>query len=447
MVRVVRLLIPLLILWSHHLAASEGDWSERVSEVERIAVSSPEDTPEIAGELLLEMPSESLFDVPRARVHLALARAYRFLGEGGKVAQYQGEAEKLARDSGDPGLLADVLDQRVVFLALRGKIVEALTVLEEAFQWRSELGEDGDRVGPYWAQAVVSWKAGDLDQALKSVVLAMDGLNHRGDAEDHPQARHVFNTAGIIYFFMEEYERSLECYRRSLKLMETHGDLVGQAAVLANIGEVLTELGQLQEALAYHERSLKMERQLKNASGIAYSLALLADVEGRLGNPERMLELAEQATELHRSQGSPWGVGYSLIFKARALYELGRSAEAEQVLLEVLTESETISALENKSSAFRTLSGIKEDTGDYEDALRYLKALHEVEAQILDQRQRETIRHLEARYDAENREREIRQLKSEAELRSATLELREHQRKTLGFVVAAVTVLAFVIFL
>jgi predicted ATPase/class 3 adenylate cyclase len=81
-----------------------------------------------------------------------------------------------------------------------------------------------------------------------------------------------------------DLQRGLELLRESCKNAEQAGFRWWQAGMLANVGEVLLELGRLDEAVANVRQALRFTHAMHDRRGVVYELRLLAEIIGRTGD-------------------------------------------------------------------------------------------------------------------------------------------------------------------
>lgn len=74
----------------------------------------------------------------------------------------------------------------------------------------------------------------------------------------------VYGQLGEAYFYLRDYERSLDCHRQDTKLKKRAGDRTGEAKAYGNLGNVLKAIGRFDEAVASFHRQLALAREVED---------------------------------------------------------------------------------------------------------------------------------------------------------------------------------------
>ncbi len=93
-----------------------------------------------------------------------------------------------------------------------------------------------------------------------------------------------YNNLGVVYWHMEENDKAIDYYKKSLDIKEELADLNGMAQCYNNIAIVYSTQGNYRSGVEYFEKSLEVYQQMNNLNGlamvngnIAYLNILLAD--------------------------------------------------------------------------------------------------------------------------------------------------------------------------
>ncbi|MBU0763924.1 MAG: tetratricopeptide repeat protein [Bacteroidetes bacterium] len=86
-----------------------------------------------------------------------------------------------------------------------------------------------------------------------------------------------------------DYEKSIDYYQRSLKLVEESGNKMEMSVSYNNIGNINYDKNKLDDALAYYEKSLKIKEELKYKPGVASSLYNIGNVHRKKQDYDRAI--------------------------------------------------------------------------------------------------------------------------------------------------------------
>ncbi len=104
-----------------------------------------------------------------------------------------------------------------------------------------------------------------------------------------------------------DLERALELLDESGRMCDEAGFRWWRAGTLANAGEVLGELGRLDEARSRVQQALAISRSMNDRFGVVYELRLLAEIDAATGDLRRAgVLLGATEAEHQRAAVGPW---------------------------------------------------------------------------------------------------------------------------------------------
>jgi G-protein signaling modulator 2 len=129
----------------------------------------------------------------------------------------------------------------------------------------SELASEGERL----------CKSGNCTHGLKYFQSALNiyhnsRLVNMQDMDDQEKLRLlqmlsiIYNQMGNAYFYLQDYQKALECHKKDLDLSEKFEDESGKAKACGNIGNTLQLLGDYDEAILYSLRNLEISKRLND---------------------------------------------------------------------------------------------------------------------------------------------------------------------------------------
>lgn len=259
------------------------------------------------------------------------------------------------------------------------------------------------------------------------------------------------NTLGTIYADMGDLNKALSYHLKGLALAEKRGDVHSTARSELNISIVYTNMGDLEKSLAYllkskanydkvnepegisavcndlggcylnfkdsivkaeqcFRRALEIEQQTKRPFGIATSLAGLSKCYFKLGDTLRSDETMLRAIAMMDSLKNDYGTSQLLVHYAAMLSDRGHYTKAESLLMRALGIYRSIGMKEQEIELWHALSGLYEKMGRYSDAIDAWKKHSVLRDSVMNEN---VLRHqseLEALYENEKKENEIRSL-------------------------------------
>ena len=275
-------------------------------------------------------------DDPNFVVHKLINMSGRFMDIGNGEKEYATlvKAERIARSTGDPALLAAVQCNTVETEIAAGRIAQAAARLKDGESALARVGnpDPADRANCTRAGATMAEAQGNTAGAIKLTLQAIAELERLG-----PKAFRDNGYSGLLsqlamYYSADGRERdALSADQRNLDLLKQtgRGSTVGALGIMHNIASGLQGLGEIRAALALQgdvirqSESADLKHELHPSDSATYGslLARMGDLAGGL----RWLNRA--ATDARATD--------NLVFelkiranRARALIEAGRLDDA-----------------------------------------------------------------------------------------------------------------------
>lgn len=169
------------------------------------------------------------------------------------------------------------------------------------------------------------------------------------------------------------FGEAIACAQEAYGLLESVGDLAGQAVAVGLVGDSLNSLGDFRAALDCHRRRLSMSREARDAHGeiaalrgIGISLDGLGDYRAAIEHHERSLALSVQIESPGDRQQALSNIGI-------AYQALGDSAKAIDYYKAALKLSEETSDAYGLTATHSNLGSIYFSLGNYQLALEHLQ--------------------------------------------------------------------------
>ncbi|MCH8318855.1 MAG: tetratricopeptide repeat protein, partial [Bacteroidetes bacterium] len=270
---------------------------------------------------------------------------------------------------------------RSVSLANQHRIDSLLTALETAKD----------------SNIVITFNALCLEYKYKPDIALKYGRQALNFARDIGFKRGVPNSLrnmGIVYQNQGNYKKAIEYYLESLEISETLGNKMAVALCLNNIGSAYDDQGDLEKAMNYYQRSLKIKEELAGKDStvsykraIASSLKNIGVLQTQKGDYEKAIEFTKKRLVIAKEIG-----------EKEAIKEAYRNL------------SETYSIMAEHAATHRK-------RGDYlKEAYEYYLLYSELQEYTLEVVNAAKIAKMQARMDAEKKQKKIELLTKESEI-------------------------------
>jgi tetratricopeptide (TPR) repeat protein len=314
----------------------------------------------------------------------ALNNACAIEAELGRLQRALGDcraALALREPLGDPGAIAETLNNLGMALEALGRPGEAATHYQRALALNRRLGDAESVVVNLGNLGALAISGGRYGEAMR-LYREAEALAAR--AEPEPWAEEQRRTArinqGVVLEKLGALPEALALYRELLA-GPMGEDERRRAALQVNAGVVLRNLGDPVAAAAAYEEAIAVYRahaDLPGESNAWLNLALAYHID--LGRPRAAEEAYRTALELARRAGDSTEEVQDLFYLGRLLLERSRLDEAEELFGRCLAVAESSGAAEGRWSALEGLGRVAARRGELERASRLLlEAIAEIE--------------------------------------------------------------------
>lgn len=243
------------------------------------------------------------------------------------------------------------------------------------------------------------------DNHEKALENHLKALKIRIEIQDKPGIAMCYNNIGNIYLRLENFESALENYLKSLKIREANGDKYGIATSFNNIGLIYWHKADYQKALYYHLKSLKIREEIGDKKGLAMSYNNIGDTYAKQESVEKAIVYLNLSLVLFTEIGQKNGIKESYV----SLYKL------------------------------------YDKKGDYKQALKYHKLYSDIKDSLLNEQSGRQIAEMDAKYESEEKEKNIELLTKDKALQKADLNKQKFIRN--GFIAGLILTLLLAIIL
>jgi non-specific serine/threonine protein kinase len=205
--------------------------------------------------------------------------------------------ERLARSQGGDPVRARALNVAARLAARQADDVSALRLVDESIALAREVGDPRLIATMLRGAGVVYHTAGRLEDSRRMYDEALELLERSGDRR---LAIDIQNQIGIIANERGDFETALAILNDCVAFSRSTGDRLELSRYLESLANAQLGLGEVDEASASWSESLSIERDLNNPLGMVYGLGGLALVAAARKDDTRALRLASILDRLSR---------------------------------------------------------------------------------------------------------------------------------------------------
>jgi signal transduction histidine kinase/DNA-binding response OmpR family regulator/Tfp pilus assembly protein PilF len=289
--------------------------------------------------------------------------------------------------------------------------------------------------------------------------------------EDEFSIASSYNSMGLIHLEKNEYTTAMELFTVASKKFLALDHLEEYSITLANIGLIQRELGNGKSAITYFQRADSIFKRLNLTSYRAFALDHLSIIHKDLRNLNQAISYSTQAYEIYEVIGNQRGMAMSLnglaniyflkedynralqiylesldifekigdsIYMAYSYNDLGKTYNklkdivgAKNFLKQAVQVSKDINLDVILMNAQADLARIYADEGNYEKAYESSMQFGMLRDSIYTKEKRELASEIEAKYQNEQKAKEITSLSTAKDLQALLLEKRINERNVL----------------
>ncbi len=316
----------------------------------------------------------------------------------------------------------------------------ALGYHDRSLELMSEIGDRKGMAGSHNNKGAVYTQQGEYSLAIEEYLSSIRILESMDDQEGVGKS---YNNIGLVYYLQGNYPQAKDYYNRALDLLRPlkKRDMISD--IMNNMGIIAYEQGKYDESLKYHFESLDGRQDAGNQRGIAASYTNIGDVYAQTKEVEQALEFQRKALEIQEELGDKKGMLSSLQGIAKVQSLTGNTDGALDYMEQVIAISSEIGAKKELRDAYNEISEIYTRNGDYKQALSYKDRYAELKDTLFSEQTNEIATNLEAKFESENKSKEIEILKRENEIQD--LQLGRNRILIISFTIGLVLALISVV--
>lgn len=219
------------------------------------------------------------------------------------------------------------------------------------------------------------------------------------------------SNLGLIFKKQGIYDKAITYYNEAMEDFERYSQLHHLEVALLNLGSIYNTIGEFEKGANYNRQLIKLAEKRSSQRNLAKSFVNLANSHQGLGHLDSSLYYVSKALDFFDANSDTLNIAHSLLSIAQYHLESGHYQEAlsnakhlEQINARLKNKS---IAIENQLIMARAYSAIR----DYKNAYTRLENAYYQKDSFLTQSLNKTISDLTLRYETEQKEREISELK------------------------------------
>jgi len=259
----------------------------------------------------------------------------------------------------------------------------------------------------------------------------------------------ALNNIGIVYHNWKNYEKALEYYQQGLNIEKELQNKSGIAKSMNNIAIIFDETGKYEEAIDYYNKSLEIEEEIGNQLGVAISLSNIGEFYESRNDYEKALDYYMRSIEIDEKIGNKPGIGQTYNQLGNLFARKKQYKKALNYYLRSNEIVEPLNIIETITENYKGLGNIYAKINDFHKAYYYSNKYHALKDSIFSKEMLERQNNLHADFEIEKREKEIKLLNAEKQVRALEISKKELKLSRQDFLVYVLYfgILVFLVFI
>lgn len=269
------------------------------------------------------------------------------------------------------------------------------------------------------------------NQPEKGVELFLESTRYLD--KDTPRLAHIYSNIAGVFWDLRQYPKALEYGELAILYALPTRKSAHIFSAYSNTANVLKSMKQNAKAEDYYLKSLvhlKRVDDLPMRSTGYLNMAVYYYEEKML---EKAKRYSDTSLSISRRLNTPYHLSYALNVSGMIHFDLGHYAVARKLLYEALQEAKKSGGWKIKRISYNNLSTLEKKSGNLKKALEFQENYSDMKDSSLNEESTEKIRNLEARFESEKKEQQIKQLQSDKQIQALTIK----QKNTLNYMLLA----------
>jgi len=354
------------------------------------------------------------------------------------------------------------------FLRIQSRNDSALRVSNKSFKIAEDTGYLEGQSDAILLMAGIYWQKGNFDKTQEFIE---QNIILSKKLKDSTRLSRSYNIIAAVHSQLGEYTTAMTYYTDASKMFYAMGQIKGYAMTLGNIGWIQRSLENNSSAIEYFKKADSIYSEINDPSGqsfTAYNLAVLYKDNGQL---DKALELNEKGLQGYQQLGikkrvsycyfnlaeiyrlkeeynvaldnyfnslelslavdDSVQIGYSKLAIARIMLELGQKKGALEFLVDAGKVSKRMDLDILAMDVHKELSALYEAEGKMGEALNEQKKYSALKDTLYTREKRELGTEIEAKYQNEQKAKEIDLLAKDNDLQTLKLNKRINERNSI----------------
>ncbi len=272
--------------------------------------------------------------------------------------------------------------------------------------------------------------SGNYNESIKCLFKALKIWEKNGSG---PQTIICLQYIGIVYNDLGVYEKAMASFEKALKLSEKHNHKYSAALSTMQIGAIYYGQLKYDNALVNFENALKKMEEIKDDQGIADALNNVALIYEIKNNFPEALKLHLRSLEIAKKLKDNKGIGVSYHNIGLVYKKLNLNDNAINYLDSAIVIAKMIANKSDLKEIYHTKSEVYAQMKQFEKAYKYHNLFSDYADSLQNEQLSSQFAEMSTKYDTEKKENEIKLLQKDKENQKSIYKLEQKRQNTILF--------------
>jgi len=321
----------------------------------------------------------------------------------------------------------------------KGNFEKALDYQERNIEFSTKINDKWGLASSYNNMGIIYNEMGEYTRAMEFYILSSQKYQEFGSLNDFAI---TLANIGVIQRVLENFESAKGYFIQSDSIFEKVGNQNGQAFVLTNLATIYKNTGELDRAKAYNLKALASYKKMGNRKGIAEVRYAIGNIHLKKGNIPEAIKSYQKSLDISEQINDSIFIAYSYCAIGMGYRQLNENKKAENSLLAAIRVATDIDLDLIAMDAYEALAAVYADEENFSKAYEFKTQYTILRDSLYTKEKRDLAGEIEAKYQNEQKAREIALLESKNDLQVLQIQKGENER---NFLIAFAIIALFII--
>ena len=228
-----------------------------------------------------------------------------------------------------------------------------------------------------------------LEYHNKALYLAETSKSTAQDIVENIAISH--NSIGNIYLLLQRDDMALNHFLKALEIEKKYNNLLGLAINHQNIGSIYERKGDFEKALEYYSKSLEYNKQIHSKIGKVICNTSIGNVYLKQNKINEAISIIKPNIALAEELGDDYYRADVYVNMGKAYVQAKNFKKADKYLIKGLSIAIDKKLPSVAQEAYKQYAKLKQEQGNYKEALFFYKKYNEKQNEILNEKNRQLV--------------------------------------------------------